>query len=119
MSQTQTVWFIVPDSIDDLDRVSGGNLYDRQVRQGLSARGWKLRVVQVADGIAAAEALDTIPSDGVALIDGLVAGWMPEAVESAAGRIPVVIIAHMVSATLPGAPESDVSAETRDRKSVV
>ncbi|HEX4443668.1 MAG TPA: glycosyltransferase family 4 protein [Galbitalea sp.] len=113
MSQTQTIWFIVPDSIDDLDRVSGGNLYDRQVRQGLFARGWKLRVVLVADGIAASEALDKIPSDGVALIDGLVAGWTPDATESAARRIPVVIIAHMISAAFPAARASDVSSQIR------
>jgi hypothetical protein len=113
VNRVRTVWFLVPDGVDDPDRVSGGNLYDRQVRQGLAARGWTMRSVPVADGLAASEAISGIAGDGIALVDGLVASWAPEAIEAATDRIPVVLIAHMISAEFPGAPESLVTAEAR------
>ncbi len=113
MSRARTLWFIVPEGIDDLDRTSGGNLYDRQLRQGLAARGWTLRTALVADRTAAADALAGISVDGIALVDGLVAGWVPDAIEAAAARTPVVIIAHMVTAAFPGAVAELVNAESR------
>jgi glycosyltransferase involved in cell wall biosynthesis len=109
----RTVWLIVPDGIDDADRVSGGNLYDRQLRQGLASRGWTVRTVTVADEATAFDAIVGIAADGIALIDGLVAGWAPRAIEVAAARIPVVIIAHMISAAFPGAVAGIVDSESR------
>jgi glycosyltransferase involved in cell wall biosynthesis len=113
VNRTRTLWFIVPDGIDDPARVSGGNLYDRQLRQGLAARGWALRVVSVADRAAATHAIVGVGADGIALVDGLVAGWAPDAIEDAAARIPVVIIAHMISAAFPGALADLVTSESR------
>ena len=113
MNRTRILWFIVPEGIDDPDRVSGGNLYDRQLRQGLVARGWALRVIPVADGPEASDAIAGIMPNGIALIDGLVAGWAPGAIEAAAGRIPVVIVAHMIRAAFPGAFAELVSSESR------
>ena len=117
MTRKRNVWFVLPDGIDDPDRVSGGNIYDRQLRQGLAARGWTLRLAPVADGAAVAEALGAVASDGIVLIDGLVAGWAPDAVEAASGRIPVVVIAHMISSSFPGAVDDLVNSETRALRS--
>ena len=36
----RTVHFVVPDSIDDPTRPSGGNVYDRKVIHALRQRGW-------------------------------------------------------------------------------
>lgn len=113
MSRQRTIWFIVPESIDDPERASGGNVYDRHLRQGLATRGWTLRMMPVADKTTASEAIGRIEARGIALVDGLVAGWAPEAIEAAADRIPVVIIAHMISAAFPGADEDIVNSESR------
>jgi glycosyltransferase involved in cell wall biosynthesis len=113
VSRRRTVWFIVPESIDDPERVSGGNVYDRQLRQGLVARGWTLRVMPVADKTAASDAIGRIEAHGIALVDGLVAGWAPDAIEAAADHIPVIIVAHMISAAFPGALADIVSSESR------
>jgi hypothetical protein len=113
VSRKRNVWFVLPDGIDDPDRVSGGNMYDRQLRQGLALRGWTLRMAPVADGAAAAEAIGGVAPDEMVLIDGLVAGWAPAAVEAASARVPVVIIAHMISSTFPGAEGELVNSETR------
>ena len=117
MTRKRNVWFVLPDAIDDPDRVSGGNIYDRQLRQGLAARGWTLRMAPVADSTTASIAIGKVESDGILLIDGLVAGWAPDAVEAAASRVPVVIIAHMISAAFPGAIEDVVNSETRALRS--
>jgi glycosyltransferase involved in cell wall biosynthesis len=113
MSRQRTIWFIVPESIDDPERASGGNVYDRQLRQGLATRGWTLRTVPVVDKATASEAIGRIEAPGIALVDGLVAGWAPAAIEAAADRIPVVVIAHMISAAFPGAVADIVNSESR------
>ena len=113
MSRQRTISFIVPEGIDDPGHASGGNAYDRQLRRGLEARGWTLRMELVADKTSASEAICRIGAGGIALVDGLIAGWVPYAIEAAAERIPVVIIAHMISATFPGARAEIVNAESR------
>lgn len=63
---------VVPEGIDDPARVSGGNVYDREVRDGLRARGWDVEVVeQDAAGEVA------VPGADLVLIDGLCALRMP------------------------------------------
>ena len=37
-----TVHVVVPDGIDDPDRPSGGNAYDRRICRGLEALGWSV-----------------------------------------------------------------------------
>jgi len=113
MSRQRTIWFIVPESIDDPERSSGGNVYDRHLRQGLATRGWTLRTVPVVDNATASGAIGRIEAPGIALVDGLVAGWAPDAIEAAADRVPVVIIAHMISAAFPGAVADIVNSESR------
>ena len=56
------VHFIVPESIDDPARPSGGNTYDRRVCRGLAALGWAVHEHAVP-GVAELRA-DGLPGDG-------------------------------------------------------
>ncbi|HEY4225617.1 MAG TPA: hypothetical protein VGM70_07370, partial [Pseudolysinimonas sp.] len=109
--------FVVPEGVDDPARVSGGNLYDRRLREGLLARGWDVRMLPVTDRETTEAALAPIGADAIVLVDGLVAGWAPDAVERTAARLPVVIVAHMVSAAFPGSGPDIVDAENRALRS--
>jgi glycosyltransferase involved in cell wall biosynthesis len=102
---------VVPEGIDDPERVSGGNVYDRHLRDGLRERGWDVRMTEVADVAGVATALATIADGGIALVDGLVAGWAPEQLELTSAR--VVVIAHMLAAGFPDATPEAIEAESR------
>ncbi|GAA1942728.1 glycosyltransferase family 4 protein [Microbacterium deminutum] len=109
------VHLVVPDDIDDQARVSGGNVCDRRVRDGLIGLGWTVRVSPVAvDAPAAAhQVLSHVPDGELVLIDGLVATRSPAAVEVASERLRIVVLAHMVSAAFPDADPRDVDGERR------
>jgi len=106
------VVFVVPEGVDDPARVSGGNVYDRRVRDGLRALGWGVEVVATGAS-GAGEALAAVPDGGLALVDGLVAGWAAAAVEAASRRARVVVLAHMVSSAFADAEPATVAAEER------
>jgi glycosyltransferase involved in cell wall biosynthesis len=100
----RTVWFVVPDGIDDPARPSGGNTYDRRLREALGARGWTVRECPVTgfwDGpdaaafAALAAALREIPAGAVVLLDGLVASAAPEVLAPEATRLRLVVLVHM------------------------
>jgi glycosyltransferase involved in cell wall biosynthesis len=113
------VHFVVPEGIDDPGRVSGGNVCDRHVRDGLTQIGWDVRMVEV-DPDAAADvdaALTALPDDSLVLIDGLVGTRSPAPVEAAAGRLRIVVLAHMVAAGFPDADERTVEGERRSLRS--
>jgi glycosyltransferase involved in cell wall biosynthesis len=107
------VRFIVPAGIDDPDQVSGGNVYDREIRDGLQRRGWAVDLVETTDGADAGAALASVPDGSIALVDGLVADWAPEALEAQVHRIRIVVLAHMIAAAFPDAPPDVVEAERR------
>jgi glycosyltransferase involved in cell wall biosynthesis len=105
-----SVHVVVPDSIDDPARPSGGNAYDRQICRGLAAAGWEVREHQVTGGWpwpdAAAEAalaavVADVPSGAVLLVDGLIASSVPAVLVSAARRVPLVVLAHMALGERP------------------
>ena len=81
---TGTVQFVVPAGVDDPTLVSGGNVYDRRLADGLSAAGWEVRRCEVETG--SAEGLK-VPDGGLVLIDGLVAGRVPDEIENSATRL--------------------------------
>ena len=71
---------IVPESIDDPARPSGGNVYDRQVCRGLAALGWTVHehampgdwpLPGAVGHRALARAVHWIPDGAVVLLDGL------------------------------------------------
>ncbi|GAB3613759.1 glycosyltransferase family 4 protein [Humibacter ginsengisoli] len=109
----RTVHVLVPAWIDDVDRVSGGNVYDRELIAGLRLRGWTVISHEVVDAATGADALLSVPDGALALVDGLVAGWMPGAIEAVSDRIRMVLLAHMVASAFPGASSETTYAELR------
>ncbi len=98
------VHVIVPDSIDDPARPSGGNTYDRRVCRGLAALGWTVHEHAVpgawprpgeAGHAALARAVRRIPDGAVVLLDGLIASAAPEALVPQARRLRQVVLVHM------------------------
>jgi glycosyltransferase involved in cell wall biosynthesis len=98
------VHFVVPDGIDDPERPSGGNVYDRRVSRGLAALGWTVHEHAVPGdwprpGAAARAALDAavaaVPDGSLMLIDGLIASTAPDELVPAAVRRRLVILVHM------------------------
>jgi glycosyltransferase involved in cell wall biosynthesis len=96
--------FIVPAGIEDPNRPSGGNAYDRRIASGLSATGWTLRLHEVPGSWpeADAQSLDTlasvvggIPDGNLVLLDGLVASAAPEVLVAEAGRLRLLVLVHM------------------------
>ncbi len=90
------VHLVVPEGIDDPARPSGGNTFDRRVRDGLHADGWAVHVHEVtaAHGVLA-DALARIPDGAVVLLDGLVASPAPEVLVPEADRLRLVVLVHM------------------------
>jgi glycosyltransferase involved in cell wall biosynthesis len=122
----RTVHFVVPDSVDDPSRPSGGNTYDRRVSSGLSALGWSV----VEHGLpgawpqpsesalaALATVIGAIPDRATVLIDGLIASAVPEVLLPHAGRLRLVALVHMPLGDQP--PLSDQADDTRDRERAV
>lgn len=107
------LWFVVPEGVDDPARVSGGNVFDVRVAEGLRRRGWDVRWVEAGADASSRAALAQVPAGGLAVIDGLVALGDPEAVEAVADRLRVVVLAHMVVAALDDADPAAVDAERR------
>lgn len=93
------VWFVVPDAIDDPDRVSGGNVYDQHVRDGLRLDGWHVRMVLIPDGRGSltARTLCELPDGALILIDGLIAVRESQSLLAQSGRLRIVVLAHMVT----------------------
>lgn len=95
---------MVPAGIDDPELVSGGNVYDRRVLDGLRASGWLVREHPVAGSwprpdAAALERLaavvGTVPSRGLLLVDGLVASCADTVLVAAADRVRLVVLVHL------------------------
>lgn len=103
MTAAATVHVVVPRGIDDPNRPSGGNTYDRRVCDQLSRIGWDVRLHAVApDGLA--PALAGLPDGALVLIDGLLgrdAGFA-----SHAHRLRLALLVHMA----PAADDETLSA---------
>jgi glycosyltransferase involved in cell wall biosynthesis len=98
------VHVVLPGDVDDPDAPSGGNTYDRRVCQGLAAGGWSVRELAVpgawprprpAERAALAEALAAVPDDALVLLDGLVAGAVPDVVVPSSRRLRLVVLVHL------------------------
>ena len=99
-----TALFVVPHGIDDPARPSGGNSYDRRIADGLSARGWSLRPVELngnwpTPGPDATSRLDDElaqrPHGCVVIIDGLVSSAIAPLLDSSAQRHRLVLLVHL------------------------
>lgn len=125
---TPGVVLVVPDGVDDETTPSGGNLYDRRMRDGLAAAGFGVREIAVAGAwpkpaeaarAELARSLDSLPDGAVVLLDGLVACGVPEVIVPRAARLRLAVLVHMPLADDVGLP-GDVAAELdrRERKTL-
>ena len=100
----RTVHVVVPDSLDDPTRPSGGNTYDRRVCLGLQDLGWVVHVHPLPGGwphpdassvADLARTLAALPDDALVLVDGLLASGNADVVAPAARRLRVVALVHL------------------------
>lgn len=101
---TEMVHVLVPEGINDPQRPSGGNTYDRRLCEVLRGSGRSVRVVEVAGGWPwaaevgrdALEAALREPPDGsLVVVDGLLASRLPGVMVPASARLRVVLLMHM------------------------
>ena len=107
-----TVHVVLPDGIDDPNRPSGGNNYDRRICRGLTAIGWDVREHQVRGSWPEPDAsnradlagvLAEIPDGAVVLLDGLIASAVPDVLLPESGRLRLVVLVHMPLGDKPDA----------------
>jgi glycosyltransferase involved in cell wall biosynthesis len=119
------VHVVVPDGIDDPERPSGGNVYDRRLCDGLTGIGWSVKEHAVggswptpapADRAVLCEVTAGIPDGAVVLVDGLVASTAPEVLVPEARRLRLVVLVHMPLGA--GEPGGEPALE-RDREGSV
>jgi glycosyltransferase involved in cell wall biosynthesis len=100
----RTVYFVVPDGIDDPARPSGGNTYDRNLCRGLASIGWSIQEEPVSGFWSEPEpaslaALDgvmrQIPDGALVVLDGLVASTAPDVLVPHSRRLRLVVLVHM------------------------
>ena len=104
MTASQQLHFLVPAGIDDPERPSGGNCYDRRLSDELAAAGWVVHEHAVpgrwpwpdaAASRALGTALATPPDDALTLVDGLLASSVPDLLVPASRRLRLVVLLHM------------------------
>jgi len=92
--------FVIPGQIDSL---TGGYIYDRNIVQGLSRLGWPTNVVSLDTSFptptaqalrAAANAFDAIADGRIVIIDGLALGGLAEILAAHADRLDLVALVH-------------------------
>lgn len=101
---TGPVHVVLPASVDDRSRPSGGNVYDNRLCDELGAVGWSVLRRPVAGAwptpdraaVAALDAvLDAVPDGEPVLVDALVASAAPEVVGRHLRRLHVVVLVHL------------------------
>jgi glycosyltransferase involved in cell wall biosynthesis len=90
------VHFVVPEAVDDPQRPSGGNVYDRRLADELVAAGWEVHEHRVVDEPDLARLLAALPDMATVLVDGLVAA--AEALMAESARLRLVLLLHMSAA---------------------
>lgn len=97
------VHFVVPASIDDVRRPSGGNIYDQRLAEELGALGWSVSLLHAPgdwprpsdhDRQGFARLLAALPDASTLLVDGLI-GSAAAALAAEADRLRVVVLVHM------------------------
>jgi glycosyltransferase involved in cell wall biosynthesis len=92
--------FVVP---GDLNSLTGGYGYDREILAGLRAAGWSIDVVQLDAGYPwpsldarrdAARKIDAIADGTTVVVDGLAFGAMPELARRHAARLRWMALVH-------------------------
>lgn len=100
LPEAKPVHFLIP---GDLATPTGGYGYDRRVLEEFAAREGDLRHVALPEGFpapdaearaAAVRALAEVPDGGIALVDGLAFGALPEVMADHARRLVLVALVH-------------------------
>jgi glycosyltransferase involved in cell wall biosynthesis len=114
-----TVHVVLPEGVDDPERPSGGNVYDRMVCRRLAESGWSVLEL-VAPGAwplpdraaraGLADLLASVPDGHPVLVDGMVASAAADVLVAETGRLRVVVLLHM-----PLGPTSDDEVCTSER----
>ena len=125
------VQVVVPEGVDDPDRPSGGNVYDRRICDGLAALGRVVVEHPVRGGWprpdrAAREALAAtlagLPDGSPVLVDGLVGSAAPAELAAVAGRLRLVVLVHLplgCAAVAEGAePEREAEVREAERRAL-
>lgn len=95
---------VVPAGLDDPQRPSGGNFYDRQLMAQLPRLGWTVREWPVggtwpdpddADLTRLLATLRAIPDQAVVLVDGLIASAAGHTLADESQRLRLVVLMHM------------------------
>lgn len=120
------VHVVVPAGIDDVALVSGGNVYDRHVIDGLRALGIDVHEHHLVGtwphpeptDLAALRALVGGVEDGsTLLVDGIIASVAPEVLVPAAARLRLVPLLHMPLGV--GLPDTIVPDAVRRERAVL
>ncbi len=118
-----TVHVVVPESIDDPARPSGGNVYDRQVCLGLTALGWTVHERPVPGSwptpdsrarAAVVDALADVSDEALVVVDGLLGSAIPDVLVAEADRLRLVALVHMPL----GAGTPDEAVRSRESKAL-
>jgi len=121
-----TVHVVLPGGVDDADRPSGGNVYDRRLCRALTESGWWVHEHPVTgswptpapDALGRLAAVVTgVPDGALVLVDGLVASSAPAVLVPEAARLRLVVLVHMPVGD-DGAPGSG-TAEAQRREAAV
>jgi glycosyltransferase involved in cell wall biosynthesis len=109
-----TLHVVMPGGVDDPQRPSGGNTYDRRVCDGLRVRGWTVHEVHLTGDWPLPEraargrleaALGELPDRSLVLLDGLVASCSADVLVPESRRLRLVALVHLpVGAEKPEAP---------------
>ncbi|WP_127356570.1 glycosyltransferase family 4 protein [Actinacidiphila soli] len=103
-SDVASVHVVVPGDVDDVTAPSGGNVFDRRVKECLAAAGRPVREIAVPgtwprpDAFARgrlARSLAALPDGAVVLLDGLVACGVPDIVVPQAPRLRLAVLVHL------------------------
>jgi glycosyltransferase involved in cell wall biosynthesis len=114
------VHLVVPDGIDDPQRPSGGNVYDRRVGQGLTRMGWLVHERPVPGGWpqpderamgVLAQKLGSVPDGGTVLVDGIIASAAAVILLREAQRLRLCVLLHLPL----GATTADEGAAANER----
>jgi glycosyltransferase involved in cell wall biosynthesis len=111
IARAGSVAVLVP---QDVDAVSGGNIYDRRIASGLVDLGWQVDLLRVPQDECRAQAgralngvLATLPDGTLCVVDGLVGHQHPGTLARHSERLTLVSLVHLLLCDEYGLPSSE------------